>query len=79
MKKIKVKNIKKRVIILSKSGGIEDINIAYANIINSKNEIAFYELPRNLIKEIFLYFLKNYEFGDYYTFDYNENVKDQKV
>lgn len=77
MKKIKTNNVKKKVIVFSKSGGIEDINYAYLSN-NSESNIAFYELSRGLLKEIFKYFIKDAEFRDYYTIDYNEKIKSRK-
>lgn len=76
MKKIKFYSKKKKIIVLSKSGGIEDLNSAYS--LNRDNEIVFYELPRILIKEIFAYFMKDSEYRDYYTIDYDEKVKIRK-
>jgi len=76
MKKIKTTEIKKKVIVLSKSGGVEDINIAYLN--SNNNKTAFYELSRGLIKEIFKYFIKDAKYKDYYTIDYNDEVKSRK-
>jgi len=76
MKKIKTTEIKKKVIVLSKSGGVEDINIAYLD--NNNNKTAFYELSRGLIKEIFKYFIKDAKYKDYYTIDYSDEVKSRK-
>ncbi len=77
MKKIQTNNVKKKVIVFSKSGGIEDINYAYLSN-NSQNNVAFYELSRGLLKEIFKYFIKDGEFRDYYTIDYSEKIKFRK-
>ncbi len=76
MKKIKTHINRKKIIVLSKSGGIDDLNSAYSSI--AYNDIAFYELPRNLIKEIFIYFIKDSEYRDYYTLDYDDKIKLRK-
>ncbi len=78
IKKIYSKKIKRRIIILAKSGGNEDILSAYRNL-DKNNDIGYYILPRELIKIIFLKFLKNEDFGDYSTIDKNENIKNKKV
>ncbi|MFL2891566.1 MAG: hypothetical protein ACJZ4B_02575 [Candidatus Pelagibacter sp.] len=77
VKKIYSSNFKKRIIILPKSGGLEDILSAYKNPDNN-NDIGFYILPRHLIKIIFLNFLKNEDFGDFLTIDTNEQIKRKK-
>ncbi|MBD1153567.1 hypothetical protein IDG80_02920 [Pelagibacterales bacterium SAG-MED24] len=77
MKKIKTSNNKKKVIVLSKSGGIEDLNIAYLHN-NNKNNATFYELSRGLIKEIFKYYIKDGKYKDYYTIDYSNEIKSRK-
>jgi hypothetical protein len=55
--------INKKVLVLAKSGGYEDILSAYRNL-DQNNDIGYYILPRDLIKIIFSKFLKNEEFGD---------------
>ena len=77
VKKIYSPNIKKRIIILAKSGGLEDILSAYKNSDNN-NDIAYYILPRNLIKIIYKRFLKNEIFQDYSTNDASENIINKK-
>lgn len=77
MKKIKTSNNKKKVIVLSKSGGIEDLNIAYLHN-NNNNNVTFYELSRGLIKEIFKYYIKDGKYKDYYTIDYSNEIKSRK-
>ena len=77
VKKIYSPNIKKRIIILAKSGGLEDILSAYKNSDNN-NDIAYYILPRNLIKIIYKRFLKNEIFQDYSTNDASENITNKK-
>ena len=77
VKKIYSPNFKKRIIILPKSGGLEDILSAYKNPDNN-NDISYYILPRQLIKIIFLNFLKNENFGDFLTIDTNEKIKNKK-
>ena len=77
VKKIYSPNIKKRIIILAKSGGLEDILSAYKNPDNN-NDIAYYILPRYLIKIIFNNYLKNEIFKDYSTNDNSENIKNKK-
>ncbi len=69
--------INKKVLVLAKSGGYEDILSAYRNL-DQNNDIGYYILPRDLIKIIFSKFLKNEEFGDYLTVDFNENIKSKK-
>jgi len=78
MDNIKTNVVKKKVIILSKSGGIEDINSAFSNNQALDNEILFYELPRNLIKEVFKYFMSESKYADYYTIDYNDEIIEKK-
>ena len=77
IKKIYSQKINRKVIILAKSGGNEDILSAYRNL-DKNNDIAYYILPRELIKIIFLKFLKNEDFSDYSTIDTNENIKNKK-
>ena len=77
VKKIYSPNIKKRIIILAKSGGLEDILSAYKNPDNN-NDIAYYILPRNLIKIIYKKFLKNEIFQDYSTNDVSEKITNKK-
>ena len=78
IKKIPIKNKRNKVIVLSKSGGIEDILFAYKDQ-NIDNSIAFYELPRIFVKTIFYNFIGKEKYADYYTYDYNENVKNSKL
>ncbi len=77
-KNIPVNTIKKKIIVFSKSGGVEDIFFAYKDK-NLDNSIAFYELPRIFIKTIFYQFIAQEKYADYYTYDYNENVKNNKL
>ena len=77
VKGIYSQKINKKIIILDKSGGNEDILSAY-RYLDKNNEIGYYILPRDLIKTIFYKFLKNEKFGDYLTIDFNERVKSKK-
>lgn len=77
VKKIYTSKDVKKIIILSKSNGYEDILSAYQK--NKTNNVnAFYSLPRVLIKKIFYNFLKNEKCYDYYTIDFDENIKQKK-
>ena len=77
VKKIYTSKDVKKIIILSKSNGYEDILSAYQK--NKTNNVnAFYSLPRILIKKIFYNFLKNEKCYDYYTIDFDENIKQKK-
>ena len=75
LKKIKNNTLKKtvKIIILSKSGGIEDIKAAYENV--DESFLEFFELPRILIKQVFFYFLNGHKYEDYYTRDSSEEIK----
>ena len=77
MKQIYSQKINRKVIILAKSGGNEDILSAYRNL-DKNNDIGYYILPRELIKIIFLKFLKDEDFGDYSTIDTSEKIKIKK-
>lgn len=77
IKKIYCKKTDKKIIILQKTGGIEDILSAYRNS-DKDNNIGYYTLPRILIKIIFYKFLKNEKFDDYLTIDFSESIKNKK-
>ena len=77
VKGIYSQKINKKIIVLAKSGGNEDILSAYRNL-DQNNDIGYYILPRDLIKVIFFKFLKNEKFGDYSTIDFNESIKNKK-
>ena len=77
IKSIYGQKINKKIIILAKSGGNEDILSAYRNS-DKNNDIGYYILPRDLIKIVFFKFLKNEKYGDYSTIDFNENIKIKK-
>jgi len=79
LKKIKNNTLKKtvKIIILSKSGGIEDIKAAYENV--DESFLEFFELPRILIKQVFFYFLNGHKYEDYYTRDSSEEIKKEKI
>lgn len=51
------KNIKKKIIVLEKSFGIDDLNSAFNN---KKSDILFLNLQRSLLRNIFDFFFKNY-------------------
>jgi hypothetical protein len=78
IKSIYSQKINKKIIVLAKSGGFEDILSAYKNL-DKNNDIGYYILPRDLLKIIFVKFLKNEKFGDYFTVDLNENIKIKKT
>jgi len=77
VKKIYTRKTLKKIIILSKSHGFEDILSAY-NQYEKNNKIGYYILPRILIKSIFHKFLKGEKYKDFFTIDFNENVKIKK-
>ena len=89
IKKIYCKKKKKRIIVLAKSGGYEDLLAAYKTK-NFSNEIEFFTLPRTLIKNIFFYYLSckpetlKYEIGtgsaqgDYFTLYKEEKLIKKK-
>ncbi len=77
IKKIYSQKPYKKIIILPKSGGLEDISSAYKNP-DKNNDITFYILPRILIKIIFHKFLKNENFEDYSTKDTNVIITNKK-
>ena len=77
VKKIYTQEINKKIIILSKRGGFEDILSAYRSS-EKNNSIGYYTLPRILIKIIFYKFLKNEKYKDFLTIDFNESVKRKK-
>ena len=77
VKNIHSQKIDKKIIILPKSGGPEDILSAYRKS-DKNNNIGYYNLPRELIKTIFINFLKNEKFEYYLTIDFNENIKRKK-
>ncbi len=77
IKKIYSKKPNKKIILLPKSGGIEDILSAYRNP-DRNNNIIFYILPRILIKIIFHKFLKYENFEDYSTKDTSVNITNKK-
>ena len=78
VKKIYTYKKNKKVIILPKSNGLEDILSAY-NKFEKNNDISFYVLPRVLIKTIFFRFLQdNSNHFDYLTIDLNEKDKKNK-
>ena len=56
-KHIKYKKIKKRIIVLEKSFGIDDLNLAFKN---TKSDILFLNLQRSLLRNIFNFFFKKY-------------------
>ena len=77
VKKIYSQKVNKRIIILTKSGGLEDILSVYKNP-DKNNDIAYYILPRSLIKIIFHKFLINEIYQDYSTNDSSEKVTNKK-
>ena len=77
VKKIYSQKVNKRIIILTKSGGLEDILSVYKNP-DKNNDIAYYILPRSLIKIIFHKFLKNENYQDYSNNDSSEKVTNKK-
>ena len=75
VKKIYTYKKNKKVIILPKSNGLEDILSAY-NKFEKNNDISFYVLPTVLIKTIFFRFLQdNSNHIDYLAKDLNEKDK----
>ena len=78
VKKIYTRKVLKKIIILSKSGGLEDIISAYSQY-EKYNKFGYYTMPRILIKKIFIEFLKNENYKDFVTIDFNENVKKKKI
>jgi hypothetical protein len=66
IKKIKSDNTKKKIIVLAKSGGYEDLIACYRNN-NISNNIEFFTLPRALIKSIYHFYLSSSAYGDYLT------------
>ena len=77
VKKIYTNKSYKKIIILPKLNGFEDILSAYQKCKNNNN-IGFYVLPRILIKIIFFNFLKDGNHNDYLTIDLNEKDKINK-
>jgi hypothetical protein len=77
IKSINTEKIDKKIIILSKSGGIEDILSAH-RVEDNNNKIGYYTLPRVLIKIIFYKFIKDERWRDYLTIDFNESIKSKK-
>ncbi len=80
----KIKSIKKntpknskKIIILSKSGGIDDLKAAFESY--EKNHYEFFELPRILIKTIFFLFMKGHKYADYYTKDISDEITKKKL
>ena len=70
-KKIKTHNQKKKILVLTKTSGLEDIIYAFGG--NKKNNFEVYELPRALIKKIFSFYLNSK------VVDYNYHIKDQSL
>ena len=66
IKKIFCNSKEKRVIVLSKSGGIDDLLASFKKE-DIANKIEFFTLPRNLIKSIFFKFLNISSYKDYNT------------
>jgi hypothetical protein len=66
-----------KVIILSKSGGVDDLKAAFEN--KSNNHYEFFELPRILIKYIYFYFMKDQDYEDYFTRDTTNEVTKRKT
>tara|TARA_B100001250_G_scaffold414447_1_gene452903 strand:+ start:4080 stop:5372 length:1293 start_codon:yes stop_codon:yes gene_type:complete len=66
IKKIFCKSKEKRIIVLSKSGGIDDLLASYKKN-GTTNKIEFFTLPRNLIKAIYFKYLNDSAYGDYQT------------
>ena len=77
MKNIYCQKPNKKIILLPKSGGVEDILYAYKNP-DKNNNISFYILERGLIKVIFREFLKNEKFKDYSTKDNSVIISNKK-
>ena len=57
IKKIPCSSNKKKIIVLPKSGGYEDLLASYSSS-QLKNDIAFFTIPRQLIKVVYHYCLK---------------------
>jgi hypothetical protein len=66
IKKIKSNNSQKRIIVLPKSGGYDDLVASYEND-KIPNSIQYFTLPRILIKTIFHFYLSSAAYGDYLT------------
>ena len=67
-KKIKTFNQKKKILVLTKTSGLEDIIYAFGG--NKVNNFEVYELPRVLIKKIFSFYLNSK------VVDYNYHIND---
>ena len=66
IKKIKSHNTKKKIIVLAKSGGYEDLIACYENS-DISNSIEYFTLPRSLIKAIYNFYLSSSAYEDYLT------------
>tara|TARA_B100000768_G_scaffold173641_1_gene183094 strand:- start:88 stop:1383 length:1296 start_codon:yes stop_codon:yes gene_type:complete len=66
IKKIPCSSNKKKIIVLPKSGGYEDLLASYSSS-QLKNDIAFFTIPRQLIKVVYHYCLKDSAYPDYLT------------